>query len=244
MLEGFGDPSLPASENFVGQAIEIDFDNGLTIAYRFHSTASLTATENREEEEESRYRAVEARPGIYYIDILAGAGTTLRNDSLVLNVDDGRATLARSRFINHDGAVRSTTDFFSGRIAGRGPINPRPRTDALVGLRIFYRYSEFEAYEHIYLNAGTFVWHCVRGGEQGLADVDRAEAYELGDDLYMLYWQESVMAVESFLIVDMKQTRSIGRMFAWDAPSLSSVHIPFDSRFTVLNRTEYPTDPK
>jgi len=244
MLQGFGEPGLPASGELVGRALDVLYDDAPRTTYEFLSSDELAVAEVERERRIVRYRAVEARPGIFYLDLLDGAMTATVNDSLALDLSDGRVTRARSRFVDRDGAVRTTTDFFSGRVAGAGPIEPRRRTDALVGLRIFYRYSATEAYEHIYLDAGTFVWHCVRGGEAGLADVDRAEAWELGDDLYLLYWQESVMAVESFLIVDLQKERSIGRMFCWDAPTLDAVHIPFDSRFTILNKTDYPVDPK
>lgn len=244
MLQGFGEPGLPASGDLVGRTLDVLYDSAPRTTYEFLTSDEIAVDEAEQERRIVQYRAVEARPGIFYLDLLDGAMTATVNDSLILDLSDGRVTRARSRFVDLDGKVRTTTDFFSGRVAGTGPIEPRLRTSELVGLRIFYRYSATEAYEHIYLDAGTFVWHCVRGGEAGLADVDRAEAWELGDGLYVLYWQESVMAVESFLIVDLQKERSIGRMFCWDAPTLGAVHIPFDSRFTILNKTTYPADPK
>jgi hypothetical protein len=240
MLEGFGEPSLPATRELAGRILEVVYEDGVVVEYDFVSATEVTVTAAGSTVAGQRYRAVEARPGILYVDVVTGDGTKAADDSLVLSLEDGRVTWAHSHFVDRSGEVRTATRFVSGRVAGFGDVEPRPRTDALVGKRIFYRYSDVEAYEHIYLDAGTFVWHCVEGGEKGLADVDRAEAYELADDLYILYWTESVMAVESVLVVDLRQRRSIGRMFCWDAPSLDAVHIPFDSRFTVLNETRYP----
>ncbi len=111
-----------------------------------------------------------------------------------------------------------------------------------MGKRIGYRYSPSEYYEHIYLNGGTFVWHCIRGAEQGLADVDPATVYALGDGIVMLHWSETVKPVESFVLIDLANQRSIGRMFCWDGPTLAPVHLPFDSRFTVLNETVHPAE--
>ena len=141
-----------------------------------------------------------------------------------------------------DGAMRTHTAFLSGRVQGTGAIEPRQRTDALVGKRIYYRYSPTERYEHIYLNGGTFVWHCIDGGEKGLADVDETRTFELADDIVIFFWKEGVMPVDSFLVVDLAQKRSIGRMFCWEASTSEPVHLPFDSTFTILNETVYPED--
>jgi len=50
------------------------------------------------------------------------------------------------------------------------------------------------------------------------------------------------MPVESFMVIDLTHERSIGRMFCWDGPTLTPMHLPFDSQFTVLNDTRYPAD--
>lgn len=246
MLNGFGDPSLPASSALVGQTIDIRYDNGWTIRHEFSSDHQLTWTivhgEGEGEAGSHQYRAVEARPGIQVIDFLKGEGVETHDVTLIVNLDDGRVTTADSSIYLNPGGGRTTTQFLSGRIAGTGEIEPRRRTEALVGKRIYYRYSATERYEHIYLNNGTFVWHCIDGAERGLADADKTRTFELAEDLYILFWTESVMAVESFLVVDLANTRSIGRMFCWENESSAVVHIPFDSKFTVLNETTYPND--
>lgn len=245
MLEGFGEPALPATEDFEGASFDIVFDNGWTIAHRFHGSAitwtiidgdgtGMTGTHP--------YRAVEARPGLYFVDFIKGEGAHSSDVSMVIDRNDGRVTVADSSFIDRDGSVRMQTALITGRIAGTGDIEPLRRSNELVGKRISYRYSPTEQYEHIYLNGGTFVWHCIRGVEQGLADVDPATVYELGDGIVMLQWSETVKPVESFLLIDLVNARSIGRMFCWDGPTLAPVHLPFDSRLTVLNETAHPTD--
>ena len=188
------------------------------------------------------YRAVEARPGLYFVDFVKGEGVHASDVSMVIDRNDGRVIVADSAFVDRDGAVRMHTELLTGRVAGTGAIEPLRRSVELVGKRIFYRYSPSEAYEHVYLNGGTFLWHCVRGAEQGLADVDPANVYEIGDGIVMLHWSETVMPVESIVLIDLVNERSIGRMFCWDGPTLAPVHLPFDSRFTLLNETSYPTD--
>jgi hypothetical protein len=246
MLDGFGDPSLPASAALAGRTLDIVYDDGTTIRHDFTSPQQLTGTviagEGAGQTGTHTYRAVEVRPGIQIVDFLIGEGVATHDITLVVNLEDGRVTTADSSIESTPTGMRTMTRFLSGRIVGTGEIEPRRRTDALVGKRIYYRYSATERYEHIYLNCGTFVWHCIDGGERGLADVDETRTFELADDLYVFFWKEGVMPVESFLVIDLRHTRSIGRMFCWEAESLDVVHIPFDSRFTVLNETTYPND--
>lgn len=243
MLDGFGRPSLPATAQLGGTTLDVVYDDGSTLQYAFHSETELTwkatAGADAGRQRAEYYRAVEARPGILFIDFVSGEGMDSHDISMVVNLEDGRVTTADSRI---GGDQRTTTDFISGRLAGSGQIEPRMRTDALVGKRIYYRYSPTERYEHIYLNNGTFVWHCIEGGEKGLADVDESRTFELADDLFIFFWTEKVMPVESFLVIDLAQRRSIGRMFCWQESSQEVVHVPFDSRFTVLNDTTYPND--
>ncbi|HRP07968.1 MAG TPA: MoaF C-terminal domain-containing protein, partial [Gemmatimonadales bacterium] len=188
------------------------------------------------------YRAVEVREEIFYVDFLKGEGTATHDVTMIINRSDGRVTVADSSFVNRDGEVRMHTDFLSGRIVGTGQIQPRAESDELTGKRIFYRYSPTERYEHIYLNAGTFVWHCIQGAERGLGDVDPIRVFELADGVVLLYWSETVMPVESLVVIDLAHERSIGRMFCWDGPTLAPMHLPFDSKFTVLNETRYPAE--
>ncbi|MEO7007382.1 MAG: MoaF C-terminal domain-containing protein [Terrimesophilobacter sp.] len=246
MLQGFGLPTLPDSDELVGESIDVGNHDGSVVRLRFTSIDSL----DREvlegagagEAASYAYRAVEVRPGVFFIDFLVGESVKTHDVSMVLDRGDGLVTTADTSFISRDGKIRTHTRFLSGRVLGTGEIEPRRRTDKLVGKRIYYRYSETEAYEHIYLNAGTFAWQCVRGGEKGLADVEETKAFELADDIVIFFWTETVMPVDSFLVVDLKYRRSIGRMFCWEQSTLDFVHLPFDSRFTVLNETVHPTD--
>lgn len=245
MLDGFGDPSLPASTALEGPALDVRFDNGWTITHEFdqgHVTWTITEGDGSGSTGTHEYRAVEVRPGIYFVDFIKGQGVHASDVSMVIDRNNGRVTVADSSFTDRSGAVRMHTEIISGRVTGSGDIEPLVPSSELVGKRIYYRYSPTEHYEHIYLNAGTFVWHCVKGGEAGLADADPIQVFELADGIVMLHWSETVMPVESFLTIDLVNNRSIGRMFCWDGPTLAPVHLPFDSQFTVLGDTSYPVD--
>ncbi|MFE7630994.1 MoaF C-terminal domain-containing protein [Kocuria sp. NPDC057446] len=244
MLDGFGDQTLPASPALTGTSVSFQGEDGRTFTMVFGDSSSLTWTisaEDNEESVEASYKAIEARPGIFIIDFVHGAGRQMRDVTVVLNQNSGAATVAVSALHETDGAVKGSTEFTHARLEGTEAAFHQ-RSAGLVGKRIYYRYSDVEAYEHIYLTPGTFVWHCLRGGEKGLADVDRTLAFEVAEDLYLFFWTERVMTVESVLLVDLREQRSIGRMFGWDDTTDEPLVLPFNSRLTVMNTTEYPQD--
>lgn len=245
MLDGFGEQTLPASPALAATTVTLLGEDGRSFTMAFRDDSSLTWTigtaAGDQESVEATYKAIEARPGIFIIDFVHGASQQMRDVTVVLNQDSGAATVAVSALHEKDGAVKGSTEFTHARLEGTEAAFHQ-RSAGLVGKRIYYRYSDVEAYEHIYLTPGTFVWHCLHGGEKGLADVDRTLAFEVAEDLYLFFWTERVMTVESVLLVDLREERSVGRMFGWDDPSEEPLVLPFNSRLTVMNTTEYPQD--
>lgn len=244
MLDGFGEQTLPASPALSGTTLRLPAEDGSTAEYTFNNASSLTWTIFESDGERSSrtasYKAIEARPGIFIIDFVWGEGFDAENVTIVLDRNTGAVTTAVSSFITRDGKTRSTTEFSYANT--EGSTTQHQRSSGLVGKRIYYRYSDIETYEHIYLNPGTFTWNCVRGGEAGLADTDRCMTWDVAEDLYIFFWTEKVMTVEAVLLVDLREQRSIGRMFGWDDPAAEPVILPFNSRLSVLNDTEYPQD--
>ena len=243
MLEGFGDQTLLASPALAGTTLSIPSDDEASATYRFDDAATVTWTETRDGDETSgtaTYKAIEARSGIFIIDFVRGDALEAENVTIIWDHNTGAVTSGLSYFVVPEGRTRSTTEFNQGN--SKGSSLRHERSSALVGKRIFYRYSDVETYEHIYLNPGTFTWNCIRGGEAGLADTDRCMTWEVAEDLFIFFWTEKVMCVEAVLLVDLREKRSIGRMFGWDDPANEPVILPFNSRLSVLNTTEYPED--
>lgn len=243
MLDGFGQQTLPASAALSGTTLRVVDDLGQSVEYVFQDQNSLTWSADKAERHQSGsapYKAIEARPGIFIIDFVRGSKLTSENVTIILDQNTGAVTTGVSRLVEVDGKVRGTTDFSYANVTG-GDVK-HARTDDLVGKRIFYRYSDIETYEHIYLNLGTFTWHCLRGGEVGLADTDHCKTWKVADDLYIFFWTEKVMTVEAVLLVDLREQRSIGRMFGWDDKLNTELVLPFNSRLSVLNTTVYPDD--
>ncbi|MHC6175861.1 MoaF C-terminal domain-containing protein [Glutamicibacter sp. X7] len=242
MLDGFGEQTLSATTALSDSTILMPGDEHDTV-YTFldGETVAWSSTGNPGSTQGTApYKAIEARAGLFIINFLRGTGLDTENVTIVLDRTSGIITSGISRLVTIDGNVRSVTDFSHTSIDGQ-PIQ-RERSSGLVGKRVFYRYSDSETYEHIYLNSGTFTWHCLRGGEAGLADTDRCMAWEVAEDVFIFFWTEKVMAVEAVLLVDLREQRSIGRMFGWDHSAAGVVSLPFNSRLSVLNTTEYPQD--
>jgi MoaF C-terminal domain/MoaF N-terminal domain len=235
MVESFGDPALPRTDALAGREITLQFDDGRSVAYEFIDLGSVRRHGGRVE----AYTAIEARPGIYLVDVLGGEGRAAENVTIALDLESGRATVATSTLFDREGETRARTDFAHASV-GDAVAAPHPPSTGLVGKRIHYRYSERDHYEHIYLNSGTFTWHCIRGAEQGLADTEQTRTWEVAEDLFLFYWTEAVMPVEAVLLVDLRHMRSLGRMFGWDPAPDELVHLPFSSRATLLNETTYP----
>jgi hypothetical protein len=239
MVESFGEPVLPPTEALARRDVELRLEDGRKVRYEFLDGRTLRRWSADDVFTDDRYTAIEARPGIYLVDVLSGQGDRAEDITVVLDVERGRATIATSTLFVRDGETRARTEFVHASIGDAAPA-PFAASTGLVGKRIHYRYSERDAYEHVYLNAGTFTWHCIHGAEQGLADTEQTRTWEVAEDLYLFFWTESVMPVEAVLLIDLQHMRSLGRMFGWDPEPEALVHLPFSSRATLLNETIYP----
>lgn len=245
MMDGFGEQTLPPSSTLAGTRLSLQAEDGSLVEYDFTNASELSWKSSGGKMAavgSTTYKAIEARQDIFLIDFVTGEGQDAQNITFVYNKATGDVTTGLSWFVPKADTIRSETLFIQANASGSENTFGHLRSSGLVGKRIYYRYSDVETYEHIYLSPGTFSWHCLRGGEAGLADTDCCKTFEVTEDLYMFFWTEKVMAVEAVLLVDLREQRSIGRMFCWDHKLDEPVIIPFNSRLTVLNETTYPDD--
>ncbi|KAH7312980.1 molybdenum cofactor biosynthesis protein F-domain-containing protein [Rhexocercosporidium sp. MPI-PUGE-AT-0058] len=168
---------------------------------------------------EAVYKAYEVREGIFMVDFYKEAHKQVV--TLLLDTTTGHLKACISGFVDKG--------------SGDRPVDTFQLTDELVGKHCLYRYTPRDAYQHFYVSTGTLMWHCLAGTEKDVSDSDRCKMFKLSERLYLLYWTETVMPVESIVVIDLQAMRSTGRFLCWDPKPQSAVHIRFGSQATLLN---------
>ncbi|KAM0421441.1 hypothetical protein ACHAPT_010795 [Fusarium lateritium] len=239
MAAGFQEHLMPATSKLNGRHFEHTFDNDCQISHDFGDAGKLTweilQGEGKGLTGEAEYEAYEVRPDIFLIDFYKP--TYEEQVTLILDATNGQAVVGVSGFHDVKDDRRTWTKFMNARAHGSNTVKPFPNTEELIGKHILYRYTPRDAYEHIYLNKGTFVWHCLEGTEKGLADAEECKMLKLRDNLYLLFWTETIMPVESIVVIDLEHMRSTGRFYCWDPKPQRALHVRFGSYATVLAKS-------
>ncbi|KAK5055084.1 hypothetical protein LTR84_012832 [Exophiala bonariae] len=240
LCDGFDEHLLSPSNKLNGQRFELAFEDGTDIEHHFLDTDTIfwsitKGTKGVGLTGEAKYRAFEVRPDVFFVDFHKIDYN--EEVSIVMNIKSGQTVVGISGFRDTTGVRRTYTKFSNAYISGLAPSQPYKNTDELIGKHVVYRYTGDDAYEHIYLNQGTFTWHCLSGTEKGLADTEPCKMLKLADQLYLLFWTEKIMPVESVVVVDLKEMRSTGRFFCWDPKPEKLVSTLFGSYATLLADT-------
>ncbi|TKX20345.1 MoaF C-terminal domain-containing protein [Elsinoe australis] len=239
LAEDFGEHLMAPSNGLVGSSLALLIDNELSVRHDFQSPSQLTwSVENGKDaglSGHAQYQSFEVRPEIYFIDF--SKPDYDENVSIIFNKRTNQSLVAISKFCKVDGQRRTTTTILQARVKDSESVEPYQISDELIGKRILYRYTAKDAYEHIYLNRGTMTWHCLDGTEKGLADTERCQVFKLSEKLYLLFWSETIMPVESVVVVDLQEMRSTGRFFCWDPKPQQAVHVRFGSFATFLGES-------
>jgi hypothetical protein len=187
-------------------------------------------------EGEASYEAVEVRENVYAVTVARldrGASALvvadLANEHVFVNL---------TAFAGRGAATRERTLFFSAGI-DRPARKLVARTTELVGRRVAHRYSTTHLFEHIYLNPNTYVFQGLRGPEAGVSDIDRADYWKLGDQLYLFSWHERAQPFNGAVVIDLLSRRATGRLVGWDTASGQTLQVRTGSLLTVLSHTEY-----
>ena len=242
MADGFCEHRIPGTAALAGRTFNLVFDNGDIIEHEFVDEKTLAWSilqgDGKGLAGTDSYEAYEVRAGVFFVSVYKPDYEEMI--SLVWKSEDGNVFVAKSYFVEIDGERRTKTDFCSAVIEGAPGNRPIVQTPELVGKRVLYRYSSDDWYEHVYLNKETMAWHCVNGAEKGLADVEKCAYFSLDEGLTILFWTETVLPIESIIVIDLKEKRSTGRFFCWDPKPQQTIAITFGSLATELNHTVYP----
>ncbi|RMJ21073.1 hypothetical protein PHISP_08059 [Aspergillus sp. HF37] len=230
---GYGEHIMAESRKLSGKHVTLFFPDGTQIAHEFIDGNTLEwEVQSTKQRGTARYKAFEVRPNTFFIDFYKPDYE--EQVSLVANLTTCQVIVGISGFHIKDGQKRTWTNFSDASIERYAKVAPFAPTADLIGKHILYRYTPRDAYEHVYLNQGTFTWHCLNGTEKGLADTEPCKMLKLDEKLYLLFWSEKIMPVESIVVVDLEKMRSTGRFFCWDPKPAKLVQMLFGSYATIL----------
>jgi hypothetical protein len=259
LVKGISEGTLPADESLAGRTLTLSGEDGAELSLSFGPAGKLTweAVSGPAAGERGEEVCLITRPreSIAVVDYVASARRATAV-TLVLDLEHGVATTVTGTLPTAEQAARSAFDlategaeltlvamsitqsFIGGPWADN--IHPHVPTDALVGKRVQYVYSQTEAYEHIYLNENLYTWQCLRGSEAGLADTDRCHYRHIADELYLFVWREKVVPTLGVVLVDWAAKRSNGKLFGYEGSDFNALSTtPISSHATLLNVTAY-----
>jgi hypothetical protein len=249
---------LPDSTGLVGRSLQIHFDNGWLVEYRFADATRLERTVrdsggnvDAPDGGAATYSATEIRPGIYFVTMVEPQRRATLS-TLVIDLAAGVCTLIRGQLPTRQRASKPFHELIAERqeltgvgvelIAGSIDIPFAARavghgaTRDLIGKRVEYTYSATERYEHIYLNEKFYTWHCLAGSERGLADTDRCHYLKLGPELYLFVWREKIVPTLGIVVVDLQQLKTTGRIMGYEGFDFGAVStFAVGARVRVLN---------
>ncbi|HWI21919.1 MAG TPA: MoaF C-terminal domain-containing protein [Baekduia sp.] len=239
-LDNHDEYQAPITDALAGRTLTLHFDDDITAEVTFDTETTLHWSASSEllwgSEGSDEYEAVVLRDDIYAVMISRLSQDT--NALVVLDDTTQRVLVNLTTFVTEDGETRERTGFFQAGIDG--PLSERyERTEELVGKRVGQRYSSTHVFEHIYLNPNTYVFQGLTGPEAGISDVDAADFWKLGEQLYLFSWHERAQPWNGAVVVDLINNRSTGRMFAWDEISGTSMQSRTTSESTLLSTTTY-----
>lgn len=213
-LDGFGTNSVPASDGLAGITLDVEYAGGPSRRYEFVSGDHLRWKGADGCAGENGYVAREVLDGVFLVDFTPADAP---ERAVVLVVDRPRAVVTTViSTLDLSRPIAVSEQVLHGVMGGARAGACHPRTDALTGHRVRYVYDEDHVYEHIYLDANSYCWHCLKGPEAGQADVDPTVAFEIRPDVYLLCWREHVVPCDGIVVLDWVNMRNNGRIWGWD----------------------------
>jgi hypothetical protein len=245
---------LPATGRLSGRTLALHLQDGAVFEYRFTSATELVRTARGgrgTEAQRETYRATEIRPGVLFVDFIVQSERATAT-SLVLDLDRRICTALTGQLPTRAEAevplverIRRGEDLSPVRVTLLSGAVDVPftaeterhaRTDELIGKRVEYTYSPTQRYEHVYLNARFYSWHCLAGSELGLADTDQCLALELGQRLYFFAWMEKIVPTLGAVVIDLEQMRTTGKLFGYRGVDFgAATNFPIGARARIVS---------
>ena len=240
--------ALPVTDGLAGRELHLNLGDRAPVNYQFLSGGRVRYGGAAPCAEDAA-RITSIRPDIFLVD--HPAEPAAHSISLVLDLRSGRALCVTGWLPSRSEALRPMRERFeaggpltavratvhTGTIGAGTGAAPFARSDELIGLHNRYVYSPHESYDHIYLNHHSYLWHCVRGAERGLADVDHCQTYRIADGLYLFLWCEKIVPTLGLVLIDVEQRRTDGKIMGYRDQQFSEVvSFPMGATITPMGR--------
>lgn len=256
IADGYGVNQMEATDALSGQEFELHFQDESVVTYVFRDeqTIAWEPADGDGSAASAGYQATMPREDIFFVDFMQ-PDAERTSTTLILDLEKNVATRVTATIPGSKDAMpklllenamageplsAGNAEFASASIDR--PFDPahdhHELTDELTGKRVKYTYSDNSVYEHIYLNDGCFVWHCLKGEEKDLAEASPCTFYKIADSLYLIVWEEIVLPVIGVILIDLKALKTTGKMLCDDKNDFESVvNIPMGAHAEPLNET-------
>ena len=225
-----------------GTVLRIGLRDGRNLAFEFTDAENLQVSDGAQASRTSEvYEAQKVAQGLFLI-AYQHAADAMASTSLIADMVSGEIVHIRNvvgERIGDEPAVAQTVTL--GQIEGHASNGPGIAvTNDLFGRRAMWVYSEDDVYEHIYLNADWYAWHCLKGEEYPKADIDPCQTFKLRENIYLLTFSEKVMSMAAGMVLDFANLRSYCAALGRDPGSNALTHFTFGAHGTILSQTDYP----
>lgn len=243
--QNFTENKAERSEELAGKRLAVDLHDGGSFLIDFQDAGSLTWSGRLGDIDgqgvEERYEAQKVAEDLFLI-AFQSAADLLESTAIVADWQSGEIVLIRNRVGPKEPGVPAVAQTVRhGRIAGQEWRGPRiEETRDLLGRRAMWVYSENDVYEHIYLNPSWYGWHCLKGDEFPMADIDPCAMFKVRDDIYLLTFSEKVMTMAAGMLLDFGALRSYCAAIGRDPVTDALSHFTFGAFGKVLSQTDYP----
>jgi hypothetical protein len=235
---------LAQTEAFVDRALKLTLDSGSSYDLKFVEKNKVQWL-NGSKGGTDWCEVVEVGPHTYFID-MTFADSPRQCQTFIVNTETRRVLGIRTIMREGDvGKEPRAVQHFSPGVLGDLAIPPTGRKPAptrdLIGLRALYTYNPNQCFEHLYLNALRFGWHCVVGPLRGEADVELHTVHKFDDNQYVLTWCETGLPVATVFFHNWDQMKETGKFFAIGEDG-AIANTPAGALITKLSMTFYPAE--
>ncbi|AVA26618.1 MoaF C-terminal domain-containing protein [Rhizobium sp. LEGMi198b] len=230
------------SAELAGRKIDLELSNGQDFSFEFVDAEKMRwSSRGAAVKRNETYEAQRVADDLFLI-AFQHADDLRTSMSVVADLRSGEVVFIQNvvgEKIGNEPAVIQTVTL--GRVADQALQGEKiAQTSDLFGRRAMWIYSEDDVYEHIYLNAEWYAWHCLKGEEYPKADIDPCQMFRLREDIYLLTFSEKVMVMAAGMVLDFSGLRSYCAALGRDPATNEITHFTFGAYGMILSQTNYP----